>query len=170
MKRAGSIALVLSLTFLMAASMSIAADEPAAPPKILKVGDPVGKIAMTDIEGGKAEVAFDKGFYALSFFNSACSACKAELTLLDAFAKQNKNLKVVAVCVDAAGAKTAKPFVSTYKFKLFDIYINPDYTIPEMFGFSFSPSLVVIKDGKIVFTHAGYMNSDEEALAKVLLK
>lgn len=170
MKRAWRIALVLALAFMMAASVSIAADESAAPAKPLKVGDQVGKISMTKLDGSAGDIAFDKGFFALSFFNSACSACKAELRLLDAFAKQNQNLQVVAVCVDAAGAKTAKPFIEANRFGKFAVYLDSDYTIPAKFGFSFTPSLVVVRDGKITFMHAGFMNQDEEALAKVLLK
>jgi len=166
-------ALVFSFLFLLGATVAVAAeptDAAAPPPKPLGVGDKVAKLAVSDLEGKAAEVEVDKGLVAIAFFNTSCSACKAEMALLNALSKQNKSLKVVAVSVDAQGAKTTKPFVESNKYDRFAFYIDPEYKAPEKFGFSFSPALVVVKDGTITMKHPGFMNQDEEMLSKALLK
>lgn len=171
-------ALLSTVVFLFAAAVAVAAEtapasgEAAAapPPKPLGVGDKVAKLAVNDLEGKPAEVEVDKGLVAIAFFNTSCSACKAEMALLNALSKQNKSLKVVAVSVDAQGVKTTKPFVEANKYDRFAFYTDPEYKAPEKFGFSFSPALVVVKDGSIAMKHPGFMNQDEEMLSKALLK
>ena len=172
--------LIIPFLFLFVAAAAMAAEPAAAPaaapaaqappPKPLGVGDKIAKLGLTDLDGKNVEVALDKGLVAISFFNSSCSACKAEMRLLDAMAKQNKALKVVAVSVDAQGDKTTRPFIEANKFDKFAFYIDPEYKVPEKFGFSYSPALIVVKDGSITLKHAGFMNQDEEMLGKHLLK
>jgi len=174
-------ALMISLLFLLAATAAVAAEPATAPPsaapaaqappaKPLGVGDKLAKLALIDLDGKNVDVAVDKGLVAITFFNSSCSACKAEMRLIDAMAKQNKGLKVIAVSVDAQGEKTTRPFIEANKFSKFEFYIDPEYKTPEKFGFSFSPALIVVKDGSITLKHAGFMNQDEEMLGKNLLK
>ncbi|GAB4242637.1 MAG: hypothetical protein OHK0028_21200 [Deltaproteobacteria bacterium] len=166
-------ALLFSFLFLIAATVAVAAQPeaaPAPPPKPLAVGDKIAKLSLNDLDGKTAEVEVGKGLVAIAFFNTSCSACKAEMALLNAMSKQNKNLKVVAVSVDAQGAKTTKPFIDASNYGKFAFYIDPEYKAPEKFGFSFSPALVVVKDGSITMKHPGFMNQDEEMLSKALLK
>jgi thiol-disulfide isomerase/thioredoxin len=165
-------ALLFSLLFLLAAAVATAAEPApaAAPVKPLGVGDKISNLSLTGLDGKNAEVAVDKGLVAIVFFNTSCSACKAEMALLNAMSKQNKALKVIAVSVDAQGAKTTKLFVESSNYDKFAFYIDPEYKSPERFGFSFSPALVVVKDGSITMKHPGFMNQDEEMLGKALLK
>lgn len=166
-------ALFFSFLFLFAAAVAVAAEPaaaPAPPPKPLGVGDKIANLSLTDLDGKSAEVSVGKGLVAIAFFNTSCSACKAEMALLNAMSKQNKALKVVAVSVDAQGAKTTKLFVESSNYDKFAFYIDPEYKAPEKFGFSFTPALVVVKDGTITMKHPGFMNQDEEMLGKALLK
>lgn len=173
MAKSRVLSLLFSFVFLLAASVAVAADPApatAAPAKPLGVGDKLATLAVAGLDGKNAEIAVGKGLVAIAFFNTSCSACKAEMALLDAMSRQNKALRVVAVSVDAQGSKTTTPFVEASNYNKFEYFLDPTFAAAEKFGFSFSPGLVVVKDGSITMRHPGYMNRDEEAIAAAIMK
>lgn len=97
----------------------------------------------------------------LFFIQSACYSCLQEAK---AFQEMKNNYKdqinVVAVGVDLLG----KPMLVTWASHnniTYPVLLDPIFSVPEKYGFSYTPSSVIIdKDGKIAFIHAGFRPDD----------
>ena len=97
----------------------------------------------------------------LFFIQSACYSCLQEAK---AFQEMKNNYKdqinVVAVGVDLLG----KPMLVTWASHnniTYPVLLDPIFSVPEKYGFSYTPSSVIIdKDGKVVFIHAGFRPDD----------
>jgi len=140
--------------------------------KIHKVGDAVPSFKLTNVEGSSVDVNLKEGKpTALVFFNSACSACRAEMTLLNKLRSKNKELKVVAVCTDVSGAAGVERFTKMTKFTDFDYYLDSEMTSAQKFGVNATPSIILLDDsGKIFYAKNGYMSRDEKVLIDKITK
>ncbi len=65
-------------------------------------------------------------------------------------------MTVAAVSVDFAGVPVIKRFKEAKKFS-FEVYADPDFSVPIAFGLTMTPSSVVIdKEGKVLAIYGGY--------------
>ncbi len=127
----------------------------------LDVGDRVTNFKARDLSG--REISFDEDILSrtsrtmIFFMTTACSACYEELKDISEFVEDNEGkLSVWAVAVDLRGEKTVKPYAETYKFAA-DYILDPKFKLPRLFGFSYTPSFVLIDgDGKILYKKGGF--------------
>ncbi len=163
---------ILMVGMALAAAPSWAGDEEKA--KIPGVGDPAPDFALPTLDG--AEVTFSKDIKGkheatiLLFMTTSCSACQAELAAVDGVArKEGDKVGLYCVVVDARGKATVAPFAETYKYSA-TYLLDPAFDVPRKFGFSYTPSVVVLdKEGKIVYKKGGYMPGDEDVLAEKVM-
>ena len=133
----------------------------AEAPKILGVGDKVADFKLADGLTGK-EVSFGKDFLgkskllAISFMNTSCSACNAEVRLLSVLAGKNPDLKVIAMAVDSRGEAMVKVYNENNKFNV-SYVLDPEFTQPRRYGFNYTPGLILADSaGKIVVVKGGF--------------
>jgi len=128
--------------------------------KVAKEGDNAPEFSLTNPISGKT-VSFMKDIKgktsALIFMNTGCSACLAEVQEVNDLKKDvGDKLTVWAIAVDKRGEAVVKAYAEQYQFDV-NYLIDPTFTLPPQFGFSYTPALVIVnKDGKIVLTRGGY--------------
>lgn len=145
-----------------AAETAAPAPEPATePPKVLGVGDKVVDFVLADGLTGKP-VSLLKDYVgkskllAITFMNTGCSACNAEIRLLSQLAGKHPELKVIAMAVDIRGEAVVKTYNENNKFNV-SYVLDPEYTQPPKYGFNYTPAMLLIdKAGKIVMTKGGF--------------
>ncbi len=164
-----ALALILALAF----SANLAVAQEAEQPKIYEVGDDAPEFALPDglngetvelsddILGGKAKLI------ALTFANTTCSACRAELSLMSSLAeKHDGKLAVYMVAVDMRGEKLVKTYDANFHYKV-QYLLDPEFTLPPMFGFTYTPALVLLSPkGEILYKKGGYTPKDGPDLTK----
>lgn len=154
------------------AAAPAAAPSVAEAPKILGVGDRVAEFKLADGLTGK-EVSFEKDYMgktklvAISFMNTSCSACNAEIRLLSVLAGKNPDLKVIGMAVDSRGEAMVKSYNENNKFNV-SYVLDPEFTQPRKYGFNFTPGLILADSaGKIVLVKGGYNPvTDGDAIRK----
>jgi thioredoxin-related protein len=127
----------------------------------LDVGDRVTNFKTLSLSG--KELYFEKDILSstsrtmIFFMTTACSACFEELKDISEFVKDNRGkLTVWAVAVDLRGAKTVRPYADTYNFEV-DYILDPKFKLPRLFGFSYTPSFVLVDpEGKILYKKGGF--------------
>lgn len=159
------IAALVTATVLM---MSFAAPSWAGKSSMPLVGDEVPPFSISMLSGktvNSVDLFAKNKVVLITFLQTACSLCKAEITELQKLVKDYKGgVVVLPIAVDM---RTGKEFLENYKAENavdFDFGIDPKFTVPPMFGFSFTPSSVVVTDGKISHLFRGY---DEEIRKEV---
>ncbi len=166
MKRASKLTILMVLAMVFAfATVSIAADAKA--PKLLKEGDQIPDFSLPD-GVSSAQVSFNNDIkgkskvIAISFMTTSCSACKAEMNLLSDLAnKFGDDFTAYAVAVDINGDKSVPAYDKTFGFNV-RYLLDPEFTIPQKFGFTYTPSLVIAsKEGKVLFMKGGYSPSTD---------
>ncbi len=182
-----ALALIISLTlssgFALAEDMEgsaakepAAAEEPAAPVepapiKVHEVGDTVPDFALPDGLSGKTVgvhaniLEQDDRLIAMVFMTTSCSACQAEVALMSRLAaKHEKDLKVYVLAVDMRGERQVKDYHQTYKYNV-SYLLDPGFTVPPLFGFNYTPALVLFdKKGEILYKKGGYNPDDADDL------
>jgi len=141
------------------------------------VGDPLPTLSLPDaLTGAPVDVpaTLQGSPGALAFMQTSCAACRKELTILKDLQLRHPALKVVAVSVDAGPAERVVRYREHFAFEFLFLH-DPDFKAPELFGFSFTPALVLVgKDGKIVQLRGGFRPGDdadlEKAVAALMLK
>jgi len=154
--------------FVAVAGFALAADEQK--PRTFNVGDKILPFELTNLEGKTVPLPLGSSITAITVFTTACSACQAEMSLLSGLAKQKKDLKVIALCVDSGGAENVKRFMESNKYANFEYYIDPKFEKAQELGFTFSPGLILVKSGEIYFKKAGFMNRYEQEITDKILK
>lgn len=155
---------------LLAAVLSVCAGSTvwAAP---AAVGDPLPKVSLPDaVTGAPVDVAiaFQGAPGALVFMQTSCAACRKELTLLKDLQLKYPALKIAAVSVDAGSAERVVRYREHFAFE-FPFLHDPEFKVPELFGFAFTPALVLVgKDGKIAQLRGGFKPGDDAALEKAV--
>ena len=106
----------------------------------------------------------------VSFWATWCSPCKKELDAINEVYKdwqKEYDMELVAITIDDARAVTkVRPMVESkgWKFKVLSD-VNSD--LKRALNFPSVPQTFLLnKEGKIVYTHSGYIPGDEEELEK----
>lgn len=124
------------------------------------------------LEGGPYELAAEKGkVILLNIWATWCGPCRYEIPelvkLQNAYGKDG--FEVVGVSID--GPETASeiaPFVQKSGIN-YPIVLDPRGVIADVFETNVLPTSALIdRDGKVVWTHIGVVEADDERLLSVL--
>jgi thiol-disulfide isomerase/thioredoxin len=100
-----------------------------------------------------------------------CIPCIEELeSINDQYADRQKEtpFKIIAVSIDDARTSgRVRSFVKGKGWK-FDIYLDPNSDLKRALNVNEVPHVLIIKNGKIVYQHNGYLPGNEEELFEKL--
>lgn len=129
------------------------------------------QISVKDLDG--KTVNFDQcvtpgQITIVSFWATWCKPCIQELINIDNLYEEwqkKYNVKLIAVSIDdSRTAPKVKPFV-TSKNWTYDVLVDINSDLKRAMNVTNPPTLFLIdKTGKIVFTHTGYIEGDENEL------
>jgi len=169
------ISVVLSIPFLfplsafsadakMPSSMvTIGGDGNAVQPDVeLKIGDEAPDFSLPNLATDKMESLKDyRGKPIILFFiQSACYSCLQEAKALKTLKEQYPGLEIIAVGVDLLGKPMLVSWAGHNNIN-YPVLLDPIFAVPEKYGFTFTPSSVVIdKAGKIAMVHSGFRPQD----------
>lgn len=155
------------LAFLLIAIASRAsATESAA-----KVGQPVPDFSLVGLDSQPISFRKDiRGKAPLTvflFMTTSCSACYEEMREIHDFVlKHPGKVEAWAVAVDLRGAQTVGPYQQTNRFRM-KYLLDPKFSLPRVFGFHYTPSLVVVNaNGVILHKKGGY--APNERVSEIL--
>lgn len=118
------------------------------------------------VQQGKYKLSDSKGkLVYLDFWASWCGPCKQSFpwmnTMHDKY--QSKGLELVGVNLDASNAD-AQSFLTAVQAK-FKIAFDQKGAVPRLYGVKGMPtSYLIDRDGKIIFQHMGFNQSDKDKL------
>ena len=137
----------------------------------LNIGDVAPEFSLPNLSTDKMESLKDYlgKPIVLFFIQSACYSCLQEAKALqEVKEKFGDRINVLAVGVDLLGKPMLVSWAAHNNIS-YPVLLDPIFSVPEKYGFSFTPSSVIIdKDGKIAFIHAGYRPQDIETFEKKL--
>lgn len=145
------------LAFLLLAIASPAAGAETS----AKVGQQVPEFSLAGLDGRPVSFQKDirgKAQLTLIFFmTTACSACYEEIREIHEFVSRHPGkVEAWAVAVDLRGAQTVGPYQKSNRFRVKYI-LDPKFSLPRVFGFQYTPSLVVVDaNGVILHMKGGY--------------
>ncbi len=134
-------------------------------------------IVLNDASGKKVNVS-DYGkngqITVFSFWATWCVPCKKELNniseLYDDW-KEKYNVRVVTVSIDDSRSSTkVKPYADSQRWE-FDLLLDPNQDLKRDLNIQTVPFTALLdKNGKIVYTHTGYVEGDELVLEDEIKK
>jgi len=134
-------------------------------------------VTLSDMNGKQVNVA-DLGksgkLTVLSFWATWCVPCKKELTnMADLYEEWQKkyNVQIVAVSIDDSRSTTkVKPYIEGQRLD-YDVLLDVNQDLKRQLNIQSVPFTVVANsNGKIVYTHSGYVDGDEFILEEELQK
>lgn len=109
----------------------------------------------------------------ISFWATWCGPCKKELAKLNTKLPEwetKYNMQLVGVSVDdSKTAPNVKTYVAGRNWK-FDILMDTNSDLKRAFGIANVPFTLIIKDGKVMYRHDGYVDGAENELEAELKK
>jgi len=127
--------------------------------RAIGVGQPVPEFSLPGLDGQPVSFVRDiRGkapLTVLLFMTTACSACLDELKEIHEFAsKYPGKIDTWAVAVDLRGAQTVGPYQQSNRFRV-RYLLDPKFSLPRVFGFHYTPSLVVADAGGVILHKKG---------------
>lgn len=167
--------LIMGSVAMAGAEEAVPEPEPAAPPAPAATAKNVGDMVPEWTGTNLVDNAVIKGStlkgkpYALLFVNSACSACRAEMSDLNKL-DFSGNLNMMLVSIDANVGRAVKIYKGRFGIK-FPILDDSSQAISSMFGFYFSPAAVIVdQDGKVSQQFSGYSPAIKEEVVSAFKK
>jgi len=134
----------------------------------LNIGDPAPDFTLPNLSTDKMESLRDYlGKPVIVFFiQSACYSCLQEAKAMKALKEKFSDLEVIAIGVDLLGKPMLVSWAAHNNLN-YPVLLDPIFAVPEKYGFSYTPSSVVIdQKGKIAMIHSGFRASDMELFEK----
>jgi peroxiredoxin len=156
---------LLAILLLAVASPARSAD------RGVQVGQPVPEFSLSGLDGRPVSFRKDiRGKAPLTvifFMTTACSACYEEIREIHDFASKHPGkVDAWAVAVDLRGAQTVGPYQQSNRFRV-NYLLDPKFSLPRLFGFHYTPSLVVVDaNGVILHKKGGY--APNERVSEIL--
>lgn len=134
-------------------------------------------LSIQDIYGKKVNVA-DYGsngkMTVISFWATWCSPCKKELNNVSYLYedwKEDYNMELVAISIDdARNASKVKAYVNGQGWD-YEVLLDFNEDLKRLLSFQTVPFTVLVdENGKIVYSHSGYVEGDEYVLEGMLKK
>lgn len=138
-----------------------------------EVGDPMPPYTAKYLDGKPLDLASEKGnIVLLNVWATWCGPCRFETPELQALQNQygSKGLKVIGVSVDEGETDAVKTFVTEEKIN-YAIAVDPDGRIANLVQTTVLPtSLLIDRDGKIIWRQIGAIMPNDAKLKMVLEK
>lgn len=174
MKKALALIVLLSGVFLTNAQTEPKTEDKTLAEKIMGEKT-LPAITLTDMNGKKVDVSsYGKSgkYTVISFWATWCVPCKKELTnIADLYEEWQKkyNVQIVAVSIDDSRSTTkVKPYVDGQRWS-YEVLLDTNQDLKRALNIQSVPFTVLVdKDGKIVYTHSGYVDGDEYVLEEEL--
>jgi cytochrome c biogenesis protein CcmG, thiol:disulfide interchange protein DsbE len=123
-----------------------------------------GTSAVVSLEQFRGQLVY------LDFWASWCAPCKRSFPFMNALQRKyaSRGLRVVAISVDQV-TDDARRFLQAVPAE-FTIAFDPLGVSPKLYKVMGMPSSVLIgRDGQILFVHQGFRHADEARLERVIL-
>jgi thiol-disulfide isomerase/thioredoxin len=167
---------VFAALFIFSSLFSIAQDEKKGIEKVLGEKS-LPSVELSDINGNKVNVS-ELGKHGhpvvLSFWATWCVPCKKELSnLADLYDewKEKYHVEIVAISIDDSRSTTkVKPYVEGQRWEYL-VLLDINQELKRSLNIQSVPFTVLTDaNGKIVYTHSGYVEGDEYVLEEELQK
>lgn len=140
------------------------------PPTLLaeKSHGPAPDFALIDTGGKQLKLSGLQGeVVMINFWASWCAPCRQEMPLLDSLSKRYKNLGFTLLGVNVEeDPEKAKGVLKTIPVT-FPILFDTKNEVSKLYNLVAMPSTVLVdRNGKIRFIHAGYVAGDEQKYDK----
>ena len=174
------ILIVLPLLILIAAVVIGAlgeSDKPREKQPRPNIGEPARDFTYPDLTGQNITLSdfFGEKVVLVNIWATWCTECKRELPTVQSLYEKfgGKNFEVLAVSIDAAGAKAIKPFMQELGLK-FPALQDTSGSIQLLYGTTGVPETFIIdKQGKVAFVEIGagdWREPDKQALIQGLME
>lgn len=127
-------------------------------------------ISLQGIDGPVNLEAFRGQLVYLDFWASWCGPCKQSFPFMNAMQRKYaaRGLQVIAINVDQSRTD-AETFLQAVPAQ-FTIAFDPEGATPRKYAIKGMPSSVLIgRDGKVIFTHVGFKKIDEARLERAIV-
>lgn len=140
-------------------------------------GKSVPAVTIKDVEGNPintAEMTNDGKPIVISFWATWCKPCKLELNTIHELYpdwQEETGVKLIAVSIDNERTKNmVKPYVNSAAWD-YDIWMDVNGDFKRALGVNNVPHTFLVNgEGKIVYSHSGYVPGDEESLYDHILE
>ncbi|HKS22745.1 MAG TPA: TlpA disulfide reductase family protein [Thermoanaerobaculia bacterium] len=148
-------------------------EETAAVPST-EVGATMPPYHATLLDGSPFDLTAERGKHVvfLNVWATWCSPCRAEIPELEKMHTKygRRGFEVVGVSIDESGAEAVKPFVKDQPIS-YPIALDPSEKIAQVLQTTQLPTSVLIdRDGKIVWRRIGALTGPEPALDTAIEK
>ncbi len=140
-------------------------------PVVAPVVEQAPDFTLLDLDGKRIKLtdALKKGPVLIDFWATWCKPCLQALPHVNDLYKQyrNQGLQTFAITIDSPKSQSkVKPFIKGSGYE-FQILLDQDMEVRKLFGGKDVPLTVLIdKNGQVVFRHLGYVPGDEKYLAE----